>query len=334
MLFRIKPIKPIVFLLLFFVFLTPTYGSSFSSIAPHDYIKEINFENDYQGITHTISEEKGTITLHWGKKNTGGYSIDIKDVSYYDNRLRVDYFLTHPTLGEPVTHAITYPEDTAKLPEGTEEIDIVMLTEIIKEEEEKKKTYWEIPCEKESFVINKSDELKNHWAEEAIKNIVSQRPDVISGFPDGTVRPEENVTREQLIKMLIAGKDLKSGVNDKACFEDIENRWSENFIHAAISKKIIDPKKEGTRFYPSKKITRKDMAVYVTKALNYNTNDINNNLKFEDTKKLDDYYKKHIQVVHDKEILQGYPDKTFNPHQVLTRAEAFAVMERYLNFIE
>jgi len=81
-------------------------------------------------VTYAIEDNK--ITLYWGEKPTGGYSIDIADMLFQEGTLKVFYALTYPAPGEPVIMVITYPCDSAALPVEAGEIVEVVLVEIDK----------------------------------------------------------------------------------------------------------------------------------------------------------------------------------------------------------
>ena len=61
--------------------------------------------------------EDNKITLFWGQKPTGGFSINIENMTVENETLKVNYSLHSPGGDEMVTQAITHPQDSARLPD-------------------------------------------------------------------------------------------------------------------------------------------------------------------------------------------------------------------------
>ncbi|MFZ5643284.1 MAG: stalk domain-containing protein [Bacillota bacterium] len=100
-----------------------------------DYIKLIaafkslakSSQKNQDGVTYTLSGDKKAITLFWGEKPTGGYSINIVSFTRSGSALKVYYDLKSPGPGDIVTMAITYPQTTAALPAEIVSFDEVIL---------------------------------------------------------------------------------------------------------------------------------------------------------------------------------------------------------------
>ena len=87
---------------------------------------------------------------------------------------------------------------------------------------------------------------------------------LISGFEDGTFRPEETVTREQFASMVARLTGMES--IDGMPFTDVEpDRWSAGIINAAAEKEIISGYIDGT-FLPENPIRRSEAARIVNVA--------------------------------------------------------------------
>ena len=57
------------------------------------------------------------------------------------------------------------------------------------------------------------DLSSSHWAYSEIGNLVQLG--IINGFPDGTYRPEEAVTREQFARLVVVMRHAKESTNDR-----------------------------------------------------------------------------------------------------------------------
>lgn len=104
-------------------------------------------------------------------------------------------------------------------------------------------------------------DAKDHWASSYIKAIQDQLPGVINGFPDGTFRPEDPVTREQLAKIVAEAYDLEKDENADINFTDIGG-WSKDFIETLASLGIVEGVGGGL-FNPAGPVTRAQAAVFV-----------------------------------------------------------------------
>ncbi|QUH24469.1 protease complex subunit PrcB family protein [Serpentinicella alkaliphila] len=71
--------------------------------------------SNHEEVTYSITNN--VITISWGEKPTGGYSIEITDLKLdQNNNLLVYYKTESPKEGDMVTLAITYPKDSMTIP--------------------------------------------------------------------------------------------------------------------------------------------------------------------------------------------------------------------------
>jgi len=67
------------------------------------------------GVTYSLSDDNKKITLYWGEKPTGGYSINIESVARDGDTLEVIYRLKSPGPGDMVTQVFTHPQSSIEL---------------------------------------------------------------------------------------------------------------------------------------------------------------------------------------------------------------------------
>ncbi|MDQ0177154.1 N-acetylmuramoyl-L-alanine amidase [Bacillus chungangensis] len=150
--------------------------------------------------------------------------------------------------------------------------------------------------------------------------------DVLSGYPDQTFRPNNNVTRAEAATLI--GKAIGlNGEKRKTSFSDVKkDSFASGYIQSAFEKGIISGDGAG-KFRPESKITRWEMSVLITKA-------------FQFTKEGDVFYKDvspsgkqyaAINKLTTAGISVGYPDGTFKPNTAITRAEFALLVARSLN---
>lgn len=162
-------------------------------------------------------------------------------------------------------------------------------------------------------------DIGGHWAENYINKIMEEN--IINGYPDGTFRPENEVTREEFASLLVRVFDLDK--NNQITFKDSLNRWSTEDISTAAYYQIIKGYDKNI-FGPKDFITREQMAVMIDRALKLENEA--NNIEFVDMDEVSTWAKDSIKKVLKEGLLEGYPDGTFRPKNNLTRAEAVKVI--------
>lgn len=170
-----------------------------------------------------------------------------------------------------------------------------------------------------------SDLPKEHWAYDKV--MLMQSKGIISGFEDGTFRPNKPVTREQFATILVNTLELKNPW-EITKFEDVEDdRWSKEAIDIA-SYYLDGVEINGKNYFnPAEPIIREDVAEAVV-----NTIDLFNSYretlgildKFSDKELISK--KGSVSLAVNYGLMTGNSDGTFNPLGTLTRAELVALM--------
>lgn len=173
-----------------------------------------------------------------------------------------------------------------------------------------------------------SDVSTIHWANAAI-NEMSDRG-VISGYPDGTFKPNNKVTREQFAKMMVLALDLKLLEPNKASFNDLsKGTWSYSYVETA--KPYLTGYKQGNNSYfkGGESAIREDIAVALVKALKLENQDIDVSeldRTFKDANEVSPELKKYVLIAYKNKLISGYGDGTFKAQGKLTRAEAASLL--------
>lgn len=92
-------------------------------------------------------------------------------------------------------------------------------------------------------------------------------PAYLSGFPDGTLRPDAPLTREQLAQALwrLIPEDTQSACETPACFSDVPpSRWSYEAVTAMVGLGILSETEVG-RFSPEEGVTGPALAAALTR---------------------------------------------------------------------
>jgi len=148
----------------------------------------------------------------------------------------------------------------------------------------------------------------------------------ISGYPDGTFRPNAHITRAEVASMLARlSKDFDAKANYTGKANDVaEGTWFTNFVNFGMEKGIISGYTDGT-FRPDADITRGEFASMMARYMNLK---LGGNATFADTN--GHWASASIAALADKGIVTGYPDGGFHPNAQLTRAEAVQMINTAL----
>ncbi len=170
-------------------------------------------------------------------------------------------------------------------------------------------------------------DLANHWAKDGMYKL--SYLEILTGFADGTMKPDKTISREEFIVMLTRAIKLPLTDTYPQFYEDIDvNHWSYKYIETAKNSGIIDIF-SASKLSPTKTITREEMAVIAAKvAKDYpltgsskSFKDLSTSYKYMDS----------IQVVTALGIIQGLPDGSFKPYGGASRAEAAVIIQRILD---
>ncbi len=102
--------------------------------------------------------------------------------------------------------------------------------------------------------------------------------------------------------------------------------WARKPIEYLTTLDIMDSYEDG-KFYPTKEITRGELAVLLIKAKGFEVSkDIK--VRFKDVP-LQTYEAPFISLAVERQYINGFPDGTYQPEKRLTRAEAAAILARF-----
>lgn len=171
------------------------------------------------------------------------------------------------------------------------------------------------------------NDISGHWAEDNIKQAVSAG--IVSGYQDGTFKPNRAVTRAEFAVMLMNA--LKPQGDEAALtFTDKEKigTWAQKSVMQAVYAGIITGHEDNT-FRPDAEITRSEMATMIAKAW-AQTVEVKTATGFADDKYIPDWAKGAAAAMKELGIIEGKSTNQFAPNDKTTRAEAVTVLLRML----
>ncbi|NGP46505.1 hypothetical protein G4V62_16700 [Bacillaceae bacterium SIJ1] len=170
----------------------------------------------------------------------------------------------------------------------------------------------------EPVSISFSDLSTSHWAYSYIRDLAAQR--VITGFPDGTFKPEASLTRAQAAIMLVRDQGITPG--GSANFSDVaSSHYAAEEIAAAVDAGLLNGRSE-TTFAPDAPLKRAELTALLQRAYNVGGEADTN---FSDVPS-SHWASAVISQLASADIVNGYPDGTFRPERATTRAEFSKLM--------
>jgi len=174
------------------------------------------------------------------------------------------------------------------------------------------------------------DMESNTWAKDAVLNLTKKG--VINGDGTGNFNPDNNVTREEFVKMLIYALNLNNK-NSKSTFNDLPvTHWAYSSVSSAFENGIVLGK--GSFFGTGENITRQDMAVICYKAIARLKELEATKPAFLDKDEIDDYAKEAVGSMQNIGIINGFEDNRFYAKSSATRAQAAVIIDKVMRVIE
>ena len=167
-----------------------------------------------------------------------------------------------------------------------------------------------------------SDVAFEHWSYSWIKALYNAG--LTSGYPDGTYRPSNPVTRAEMAVFLLKGMNTGTysppAPDSSHPFSDIAGHWAEGWMEELYDVGLTSGYPDGT-YRPQNQVTRAEMAVFLLRAKHgagYSPPNASGGA-FSDVE--DHWAEGWIEQLADEGITGGYPDGTYRPNNPVNRAE-------------
>ncbi len=214
-----------------------------------------------------------------------------------------------------------------------------------------------LPQQGSAADIEVSD-IKGHWAEKDIRKLIENG--AVSGFSDGTFRPNNTITRAEFVKIIVRMFNLQAtnGTNQGKYYEDTYGsqyskdpsspwasetpHWALHEVNIATNLMIVNGT-GGNQFSPNAPITREQMAMIIHNliytATPFPLQELSNTAldkilivnKFKDAASIHGGATDKINTLAILKIMQGDTNGYFKPKSHATRAEAAAILSRLLD---
>ncbi|TDF95451.1 PQQ-binding-like beta-propeller repeat protein [Paenibacillus piri] len=172
-------------------------------------------------------------------------------------------------------------------------------------------------------------DIAEHWAKTNI--IEAAKLGIANGYPDGTYRPDGNVTRAEFAVLLMNGmKPAAEGAELTFVDQDRIGDWAVKAVAQAVQLGIINGYPDDT-FQPSANITHAEMIVMVARALSFSV-DGQAQTGFADEADIPAWAKDAAAAAKQSGIVDFLRDNRLAPDAKSTRAEAVSAIVQMLKF--
>lgn len=170
-------------------------------------------------------------------------------------------------------------------------------------------------------------------------NYLSEK-NIIKGYEDETFKPDQQITRAELTKMILAGKKLQIKEYQTNCFPDVGYlEWYSSYICTAKEADYIKGYDDGT-FKPEQLINKAEALKIISKIYEWKLEFDETPGAFSDTP-YDIWYIDYVLFGIEKNLFQGFDDanmdlssQRFEPGKLITRGEVAEILYRYLAITE
>lgn len=189
-----------------------------------------------------------------------------------------------------------------------------------KPEESEPETEGEVMTNKLPFV-----DTGGHWAESYIFTLYEAG--VVGGKTPLLFEPNAPISRAELTKIAMIAFEVQASEFTSFDFSDVaEGAWYFDFVSLARNSEIVSGYDDNT-FRPNEPISRAAALKILLEASGLSIGD--RGTGFTDVPD-DAWFRKYVAFAQDNDIVGGYPDGTFGPGNLITRAEVVKITVKLL----
>ncbi|MEM9163602.1 MAG: S-layer homology domain-containing protein [Cyanobacteria bacterium P01_F01_bin.4] len=172
--------------------------------------------------------------------------------------------------------------------------------------------------------VSFSDVSASYWAQPFIQRLAAE--DIIAGFPDGSFRPDQPVTRAQFAAIVQKAFN-QPATNSARNFSDVPaGYWARGAIQTAYRRGFLAGYPNG-RFQPEQQIPRVQALVSLANGLDFSATGSTASILnlYRDQGQIPDYALSPVAAATQQTMVVNYPNlDLLNPQRVATRADVAA----------
>ena len=183
--------------------------------------------------------------------------------------------------------------------------------------------------------ISQFEDVKGHWAENAIKFVVERN--IFKGTSANKFEPNLTITRGMFVTLLGRVANVEPSEFKQSSFIDVPNAaYYMPYVEWAKTQGIVSGI-SATEYAPNDLVTREQMAVMLnnfTRAYGITLPEIEVSKMFADDYEIASWSKPAVYTMQKAGIITGKTGNRFDPKGKATRAEGAAVLQRFIQIIE
>jgi hypothetical protein len=168
-------------------------------------------------------------------------------------------------------------------------------------------------------------DIKGNWAEQLILDLA--KDEVLNGYPDGTFKPDNLVTRAEFAKMV--SKTFKYETETSKPFPDTSGNWAKSYINRVAAQKVMNAYGDGN-FKPEETLSRAQVVTMLNRIVRLGSSKDkytqNWPVSFLDVP-ADHWGYRYIEIANKLGVLPASYQTRFQPDQPVTRAEAVSMIQ-------
>ncbi|WAS06466.1 S-layer homology domain-containing protein [Gloeomargaritales cyanobacterium VI4D9] len=169
-------------------------------------------------------------------------------------------------------------------------------------------------------------DTQNFWASRCIQELANRG--IVGGYPDGSFRPNNPVTRAEFAALVDRAFLTGSGTRGGATFRDVSrNFWAYDAINQAAGAGFLSGYPDGT-FRPAQNIPRVQVLVALSSGLNVTPTqspEVILNRLYQDAMSIPAYARPGVAAASEQQLVVNYPEVTIlRPNQLASRADVAA----------
>lgn len=159
-----------------------------------------------------------------------------------------------------------------------------------------------------------------------------KRRGIIAGYIDNTYKPEQDITRAELVKSVVKAKNrFPLAINHHNCFADVNSEWYAPSICYAKEEGWIGGYEDNT-FRPTDPVSKAQALKILIEAFDVSPRDSSIASGFQDVDQ-DAWYYSYVSTALSNDLIIENPYKQyFNPEDNITRGEVFNILYKILLF--
>ncbi|QSQ08453.1 Endoglucanase [Koleobacter methoxysyntrophicus] len=178
-----------------------------------------------------------------------------------------------------------------------------------------------------------TDVSEDNWAKPYIEKMALKG--VITGRGGGRFAPEDKVTRNEVVTMLVRILGYTDIPEDRVIPDSFKGpylvtEWARKYVAVGVEEGIIAGE-DLENFRGDEAAKRYEVAVFAVRALGLEEKARalkNIDMDFKDISEIPMAYRNYVQIAVEKGIITGFEDGTFRPNENISRAQAAALFAR------